>query len=245
MCRTPAIIHFERVGTDGVWGLGWCEQPQKEIQYAAYLTRRERIQYALLKSEKRKREWLGARIALKKILEDIGLVVSPLDCETVKDGNGCPQMSIQQRDSSRFLPCSIAHKDGLAAVCVNLSPSAKCGIDIEAVTDKAWKIRKAFMNDADTLGCGARFQRKYSILWACKEAASKALGLGLLIDFKSLTVKGDTERGFTVTAVNENSVKGLYFFLGNFVVAICHQYFAPGLGAYSDYPKVPPYFNEQ
>ena len=115
--QTIPPFHLDRLGMQGIWGWGWCE-PQAEKDHVAHLTNRERIQYSAMKSEKRKKEWLGARLALKRILEDINLVESPLNCETVKDEMGCPQVRIQERSFSRLLHCSSSHKGGLAAVCV-------------------------------------------------------------------------------------------------------------------------------
>ena len=143
MNRTIQPLYFDCDGTEGIWG-SWqlpCEDP-----YTDFLTERERLEYAALKSERRKKEWLGARVALKTILKGIDFIESPLHCETEKDRVGCPRVKVQRGETSRFLNCSISHKNGLVVVCVSLSNETKLGIDVETVTERAWRVRKAFVN---------------------------------------------------------------------------------------------------
>ena len=58
---------------------------------------------------------------------------------------------------------------------------------------------------------------------SCKEAASKAMGLGMLKDFKELRVAGDRNGRFSVVENGKEPIHGNYVFFRNFVVAIGHR----------------------
>jgi phosphopantetheinyl transferase len=65
--------------------------------------------------------------------------------------------------------------------------------------------------------------KRFTVLWACKEAASKVIGMGLLKDFKDLVVKGDSDGGFAVFEKGDIVTRGTYDFVRGFVIAICHK----------------------
>src|SRR5262245_65612965 len=54
----------------------------------AYLSPPEAAEYAELRHPLRRREWLGARVCLKLMVEDQGVVDDPLQCTVVKDQRG-------------------------------------------------------------------------------------------------------------------------------------------------------------
>lgn len=211
-------LPFDNIFIGGCWGL--CEL-DIESRYEELLTEDERIEYARLKSHKRRREWLSARVALKRMIVESNLVESPLQCEVIKDRFGCPRLRLMPAGSSISMNCSISHKDGAASVCVSYCPEMKLGIDMETLTERAWRVREAFINQNDSL-TGVEKENN-SILWACKEAASKVKGMGMLIDFRTLTVRGEMRQRFTVYENGEETMGGSYLFFGDFVIALCHS----------------------
>ncbi|MDY7034972.1 MAG: 4'-phosphopantetheinyl transferase superfamily protein [Thermodesulfobacteriota bacterium] len=213
-------IHFAATRRKGLWGL--C-RIDRERQYEDFLTGYEKTEYAVMKTAGRKREWLGARIALKKMLMDQNLIDSPMDCQTEKDRYGRPHLSIYKKGISIILNCSISHKNGLAAICIGCLPETRVGIDIEAISERPWRVRRAFINGSDSLAGIEELKENYTILWACKEAASKVMGRGMLMDFRKLTVKGDPQGRFTVLENGRETIEGDYFFSEDFIIAVCYR----------------------
>lgn len=219
-------IHFADTRRKGLWGL--CRINQ-ERQYEDFLTGHEKTEYAVMKAAGRKREWLGARVALKNMLMDQDLIESPTDCQTEKDRYGRPHVSVYKKGISVILNCSISHKNGLAAVCISCLPEMRVGIDIEAISERPWRVRRAFTNKSDSLGGVEELKENYSILWACKEAASKVMGRGMLMDFRKLIVKGDPQGRFTVLENGKETIEGDYLFSEDFIIAVCHGSERPGV----------------
>jgi len=84
------------------------------------------------------------------------------------------------------------------------------------------RLRSAFVGKDDSLTGIPESPKYYAVLWACKEAASKAIGLGMLLDFKELSVTGDWNRKFCVFENGKEMIHGNYGFFRDLVVAIGH-----------------------
>lgn len=203
-----------------MWAL--CQLGQEQT-YEPFLTEGEKKDYTMAKCHVRKMEWLSSRVALKKILMEGNLIQSPLHCQTEKDRFGRPHLTIYKEDSSTTMNCSIAHKKGMASVCISWFPNLKMGIDLETLSEKPWRLRNAFVGQEDSLTSIPESQKYYAVLWACKEAASKAIGLGMATDFKKLKVTGDDNKRFSILENGQKTMHGSYFFFHNFIVAICLQ----------------------
>jgi phosphopantetheinyl transferase len=182
------------------------------------------MEYVKLKSISRKREYLSARIALKKILMEVNCIELPIHCQIEKDRFGCPSVTVIKENDLRIMNCSISHKKGVAAVCISLLPEMKLGIDVETISEKPLRLRSAFLGKDDSLTGIPESPKYYAVLWACKEAASKAMGLGMLRDFKELCVTGDRDRRFSVCENGKETIHGNYVFFRDFVVAIGHRW---------------------
>jgi phosphopantetheinyl transferase len=166
-------------------------------------------------------EWLSSRVALKKLLMERNLISSPLHCQTEKDRFGRPHITIYKEDSLVSMNCSISHKKGMATAGISWVPNMKIGIDIETISEKPWRLQNAFVGQEDFLSNISESQKYFTVLWACKEAASKAMGLGMATDFKTLKIKGDDTNRFSILDNGEEAMRGIYFFFQNFIVAIC------------------------
>src|SRR4030067_856251 len=197
----------------GMWALCLLDQ---EGRYEQFLTDREKKDYTMPKCHMRKTEWLSSRVALKKILMERNLIPSPLHCQTEKDRFGRPHLTIYKEDSSTTMNCSISHKKGMASVCISWFPNLKIGIDLETISEKPWQFQSAFVCKDDSLKGILEAQKYYAVLWACKEAASKAIGLGMATDFKKLKVTGDDNKRFSILRNVQELMHGSYFFFHNF-----------------------------
>ncbi len=203
------------------WALCWLNH---ERRHEEFLTEDEKKEYSRLNASGRKREWLAARIALKRILMEANYIESPTHCHIRKDRFGRPRITLGEEDDFGIMNCSISHKKGIAAVCISWLPEMKVGIDLETLSEKPFRLRSAFVGKGDSLTIMPQSKDYYAVLWACKEAASKAMGLGMLTDFRKLCVVGDGDRRFSVSENRQERTKGCYLFFGDFIVAIAHRH---------------------
>jgi len=204
----------------GTWAL--C-QVKSESWGVRFLTEQEKENHANLKSPKRRKEWLSSRVALKQILMDLGRIESPCECLVKKDQFGCPHINLVKKSPSATVNCSISHKNGFASVCLSWGAEIKLGIDMECVSEKPFKLRRAFSHADDLLTSIKDAKEYYTVLWACKEAASKVIGMGLLKDLKDLIVEADDDGRFAVFEKGRTVSRGTYDFVQGFVVAVCHK----------------------
>jgi len=163
-----------------------------------YLSRKEQAYWKKLTLDKRKREWLGGRIAAKyiaaKALELTGKEnIAPLwpDLEIMPDENGRPFLSIDnEKTNSRLPDISISHSRTMAAaMAVN---RGRCGIDVQKVTSRVAKVHDRFCTPDEKQVLQAFFtlpDREITALtklWAAKEALRKVSNLHALPGFLEL-----------------------------------------------------------
>jgi len=184
--RTVACHRLDtRLPADGaLWKGVWARR---------VLSRREREKFdALRLPESRQLEWLGARTAAKEAVAELlrarhGLDLLPADIEILAGEQGSPQVKATGLGSVDDAPIvSLTHTEGEAVAFAALAPSrsgAVIGIDIEYLRSRPPGFAEAALRPverrllervpADTtdewlLRC-----------WCAKEAAGKALGVGI------------------------------------------------------------------
>lgn len=118
-------------------------------------------EYNKISSEKRKREFLGVRLALKELL-GTNVMVS-------YDSNGKPCL----QDNSYHI--SISHSGKWIAVMAH--PTRVVGIDIECPSDKIQKMYTRFLNEKEQeeLSQGKDL-KQLQLAWSVKEALYKIIG---------------------------------------------------------------------
>lgn len=140
------------------------------------LSQRENAFFQTLKLPKRKTEWLGGRLALKRVVSKY-THMSLQAIEILPHAeNGKPQLLIGGERSR--LPFSITHSNGYAVAAI--APQAQyIGIDLEKIAPRinAWK--QDFFHPTELIGEGDEF---LTTLWTQKEALLKLLGTGLAIN---------------------------------------------------------------
>ena len=140
------------------------------------LSERENAFFQTLKLPKRKTEWLGGRLALKRVVSKATLVSIQAIEILPHAENGKPQLLIGGKRS--MLPFSITHSNGYAVAAI--APQAQyIGIDLEKIAPRinAWKTD--FFHPTELTGEGDEF---LTTLWTQKEAIVKLLGTGLAIN---------------------------------------------------------------
>ncbi|HUB73220.1 MAG TPA: beta-ketoacyl synthase N-terminal-like domain-containing protein [Solirubrobacteraceae bacterium] len=175
-------------GDRGLWMPVWAGR---------VLGRRERELFASLTlPEARKLEWLAARTAAKEGVAELlaafyGIALQPAEIEILPDGRGAPVVAIAGLDAGVQLPAvSLTHTHGRAAALVALlGPGASVGIDVERLTPRPPGFAQAAFSDGELAllpelgersGAPSPQAEEWQLrLWCAREAAGKALGLGL------------------------------------------------------------------
>lgn len=119
------------------------------------------IELKKIVSEKRKREFLGVRVAMKELLGK--------EVAINHDDNGKPFLS------DGCCQVSISHSKNWIAVMAH--PCCSIGVDIECPTDKIQKIYTRFLSDSEQkdLSKGKNINQ-LQIAWSVKEAMYKIIG---------------------------------------------------------------------
>lgn len=152
------------------------------------LSEREQAFYSTLKLPKRQTEWLGGRLALKKLVAAVsGLKLTRVEILPHAE-NGKPQLLIGGENSS--LPFSITHSHGYAVAAI--APQEHfLGIDLEKIAPRinAWKTD--FFHPSELTEDSDEF---LTALWTQKEAVVKLLGTGLAVNsFEVRCVNGQAQ----------------------------------------------------
>lgn len=160
----------------------------EEFEALRNLSEEEKMDYASLKSERRKRDWLAARAGLKHLLGLHHPLGVSEDWTIRKDRFGRPILCCRSPAPQGAGSCSISHTDGLAAIGWSPFRGLRLGVDVQKPMEKLHKLGGAFLAEGDPLCDSHSPLTALTLLWACKEAASKAMGLGLAVDFRLLKV---------------------------------------------------------
>jgi len=154
-----------------------------EERAVALLTRVERLEYAALAGEGRRRDWLAGRFAAKHVVSGMLVSVRPEEVELFGGVGTAPLcIAYPTPDTQYPIPVSIAHRDGFA-IAAAADTSVRVGVDIERSDAVNARHSRYFLSPreeraARTLGLSAA--------WVLKEAAWKALALSDATAFRDL-----------------------------------------------------------
>lgn len=164
----------------------------KDLWASLILTAQERRDFQSRRAtERRQLEWLGGRTVAKDAVQSFlrnqyGLELLPADIEIAADEHGKPVAGGSWTQNIPAVPeISLSHSDGVAvAVVAGGAGKKSLGIDIQAMRALAQDFDSlAFSSDEQKLLKSIEEQDRTEWLlrlWCAKEAASKALGLGLI-----------------------------------------------------------------
>jgi len=188
---------------------------------ARYLTRSEREEYAGLRLETRRREWLAARVCLKTMLLERRSVSDPSHCEIVKDAAGRPRLSFAERPAEPVHDCSLSHKGRYACAGASRLAATRLGVDIEEISPRLLRIERAFAGDRDRPFRPRPEPERLALLWALKEACAKAVGGGLGFAMGAVSCEEPVEGHHRVTTADGRQFRGRHVVHDGYVVVLC------------------------
>ncbi|MCC7451379.1 MAG: 4'-phosphopantetheinyl transferase superfamily protein [Anaerolineae bacterium] len=162
-----------------------CDYP------AGMLSADERAKLRTLKVDKRRADWLLGRWTIKRLLQSVISnrhgVMLPLDQLVVlNDPDGVP---IAHVNGYPDLSISISHSNGHAFCAVVERRNARIGVDIERIEPRSDSFVTDYLtpDEFNQVSSAADQDTLITAIWSAKEAALKALHLGLSVDTRSLT----------------------------------------------------------
>jgi len=181
--------------------IAYLLQSQADLAWppTAWLSAAEQAEYAALRMPRRQQDWLAGRWTAKRLIQ-----------ATRAEAAGAPLAAIQLAPASgraplaswpgcpRPWPISISHCDGQAAAALCDEPCQPLGIDLERVEARSPAFPDDYftLDEIASLGRGLQAQaEQVTAIWCGKEAALKALGLGLTVDTRTVSVRLKPARG--------------------------------------------------
>lgn len=157
------LCSFTKISKYGAHLLWHIDEPEEVLLRDSKLSTLTQIAYKEIMHPRKRREWLAARLALKKLLAQLGHEYTELQ----KDAWGRPYLA------SSGLHLSIAHCYPFAFAAVDQQHAI--GIDIQLPCKKLQNVKEKFLNDEEVKDSG-NDPAKLCIYWCAKEAVYKAHG---------------------------------------------------------------------
>lgn len=158
-----------------------------------FLSPQERERLTSLRFQKRRQEWLHGRWVAKhliqRVLSDFGeLTLSEISIENRADGS--PWVFVKGEEVQGEL--SISHREGWACAAFSQNTEISLGIDVEKIEKRDPAFYMDYFTDREKVNRALISEMSeemyYTFLWSTKEAALKALKLGLRIDTRKIEI---------------------------------------------------------
>ena len=142
------------------------------------------------KSKKRKDEWLLGRFAAKSIIRD-RLALKNLEEVSLNEIRIISSPNLKPGSSLISGDLSISHSENLAVAVVANKTNFMVGVDIEKTRKVSEKVYRYFLTNSEVklLKQNKDGNILATIFWTFKEAALKALGIGLRGQLKGINIK--------------------------------------------------------
>ncbi len=198
----------------------------------------EQQHLAELKLSKRRREWLIGRWTAKHLLQaclehDLNVRLPFSAIGIYNDARGAPVAMVDygNRIAEWAISISHSHASGFSAALPDVA--IRLGADIECVELRAWRfVEDYFTPDEIERVCVAPAEQRATLataIWSAKEAALKALRLGLTIDTRRVHCAIDPRRsadhewlGFNITcrSGHQETLCGWWRTWGEYVLTV-------------------------
>lgn len=166
----------------------WLVQSHADMAPAGFLSEVEQARFDALKSDKRCQDWLLGRWTAKRLLQTmVGGAVPLTNLVIENDGDGVPTAQLLGYDFS----LSISHCDGWAFCAAVSRPGIALGADMEKMEPRLPTFASDYFTPAEQEQLAkcrpAHRPTLENAIWSGKEAALKAIHLGLSVDTRAIT----------------------------------------------------------
>lgn len=188
----------------------------------AWLAPEERAELEGLSQEKRRREWLAARVALKDLLVRDGVVRRPSDAIVRKSPLGAPRIVVWEPDTYRYaeLACAISHCEPFVLCAYLPGRGARIGVDVERRTWRLAHLGRKFLSPGDRMLEKDDPNGDETVLWSFKESLSKLLGTGWSCGFRTISCVETAPGSCTLTDAADNRYEGVYLWFGQHAITV-------------------------
>jgi 4'-phosphopantetheinyl transferase EntD len=157
------VVKIENIREGVAWGLWKIDENYDKLINSIPFTDSDFAEFSKISNQKRRMEWLGARMLVKNMLENWNLPYNGL----IKDAHEKPFLHKEQP----FV--SLAHCFPYATIM--LDSQNPCGIDIEKPKETLYHISHKFLNKPEIQHINGNLE-KLCIAWAIKEVLFKIQG---------------------------------------------------------------------
>ena len=186
--------------------VAWLEQTAAEVpEVDSWLSRAEQEHLGGLRFDKRRGDWRLGRWTAKLAVTKTLAVPDFASIEIRPSPAGAPQVFVTGRPAPAAI--SISHRNGIA-MCAVSPPGAWLGCDIEAVEPRSAEFAAQYFTEAEQ--SSADNWTIMAVHWSAKESALKALGIGLGIDMRRLSVQVSAGNGWAPLAVRYAHLRTLH-----------------------------------
>lgn len=175
-----------------------------DLPLASLLSPEEQALFAALTFPKRRREWLGGRLAGKFAVLGLDAPPVPLAGLSILPApHGAPLLSCPTLPTWRLPALSISHSDRYVVALA--ARTGHCGIDLQQITGQTERVADRFAEPAELQLLRKRLPdldetQRLTLLWTAKEALKK----GVLADQPVLF------QGVTLQAVDRDRILALH-----------------------------------
>lgn len=159
---------------------------------ARLLAPAEQARFAAMTNPKRRGDWLLGRWTAKQLLQALARQngrTAPLSAITIaSDKDGAPYTRFGARSGAGW-SLSLSHSHGVA-FCAATAGACRLGADIEWIEPRAPGFARDYLTPAElalVVRAGAARDCLLTAMWSGKEAALKALRIGLRVDTRSVS----------------------------------------------------------
>ena len=179
MPDAPRQIRVDLPGGGPCRAVLWHQDALSDVPFSPeeWLAPEERAELETLGSDKRRREWLAARAALKDLLVRDGIARRHADAIVRKDARGAPRLVVWEPDTFRYaeLACAISHCAPFVLCAYLPGRGARVGVDVERRSWRLGRLGRKFVSPEDRMLEKDDASGDETVLWSFKESLSKLL----------------------------------------------------------------------
>lgn len=203
--------------------------------HSTYLGDQEKAAYQKLRFAKRQNEWLGGRLAAKRLMQRVDTRWNQKqrnEIEILSEESGAPYLVISgwQGNPGRV---SISHSNGYV-FCAYSPNEIQMGVDLELIEPRAGEFARDFFTakEVDQISTLENTNKILfvTVIWSGKESVLKAISTGLRVDTRSVEVvlpgfyeesTGWSRLGLKSNLTKDNSLSLVWRREGDFVLTVC------------------------